>query len=379
MKRNWVFPAACAVILALAALLTVLSERDEGTYISIHSIERTSGKSFPALSEISGGVRLYVNGERAPYDHASNTYFIPQESDTEEITGDISIEAEEGYTYFLFSREGVLKTDAIKNSIGYNVYGIRGGECVSSKIIFTALPIIRIHAEGEIASDEEYVSGRISVFEAKDGGVFVKTHSMGIRVRGNTSQRFPKKSYQIRLTDQAGEKFHAPFLSLRSDDDWILNPMYADDTKIREMLAYELWDKMNSSGMNANSSDMEHSEIFLEDNYHGLYALQERVDYKQVDGDKKADILYKIAANDMPTAEELIKCASREVCRAFEMQSDVFRGSAEDIWSPAADYMAVISGGEPSLGAETSYENAADFGLWAMLTQAHDCHFRNAG
>ena len=44
--------------------------------------------------------------------------------------------------------------------------------------------------------------------------------------------------------------------------------------------------------------------------YWGLYGLQERVDFKQLDGDKRADLLYKVVANDRPTAEELLSCAS---------------------------------------------------------------------
>ena len=64
--------------------------------------------------------------------------------------------------------------------------------------------------------------------------------------------------------------------------------------------------------------DVYKRQVFLNGAYWGLYGLQERVDLKQLDGDKRADLLYKVVANDRPTAEELLSCASTGRYRAFE-------------------------------------------------------------
>ena len=62
-----------------------------------------------------------------------------------------------------------------------------------------------------------------------------------INERGNTSRRFPKKSYRVKIVDEEGQKQDLSIAGLRSDDDWILNPLYTDTSKIREALAYDLW------------------------------------------------------------------------------------------------------------------------------------------
>lgn len=240
----------------------------------------------------------------------------------------------------------------------------------------SGLPVLSIETEtGTIPDAEETLLGQITLYSVAHGQLRQQTARTEISERGNTSRRFPKKSYRLKLVDSFGNKVDMPLAGLRSDDDWLLNPLYTDTSKIREALAYELWALMNSSGTAAASSRMVYAEVFLNGEYWGLYGVQERIDRKQVDGSKQADILYKVVANDRPTSEELLQCRSEEGCRGFQLE---FSGAAvTDAWKPAAAYMALIDG-EPSDGSCTvSLENAIDYGLWAMVTQAHDCHFKN--
>ena len=239
----------------------------------------------------------------------------------------------------------------------------------------SGLPVIAITTpQGELPGDED-MPARLTVYQQTGSGMQVFETPIEINERGNTSRRFPKKSYRVKIVDEKGEKQHTPLLGLRSDDDWILNPMYTDTSKIREALAYSLWADMNSSGSHAASSRVAYGEVFINGDYWGLYGLQERIDRKQVDGDKRTGVLYKIIANDHPTVEELLACQSDEVCRGFELE---FSGErVHNPWEPAAAYMAMLNGEAHTLPARLSLDNTIDYGLWAMLTQAHDCHFKN--
>lgn len=96
--------------------------------------------------------------------------------------------------------------------------------------------------------------------------------------------------------------------------------MYTDTSKIRETLAYRLWEEINSSSVFAASSRVAYCEAYINGKYWGLYGVQERIDRKQVDGDKRSGILYKIIANDRPIVEELLSCESDEICRGFELE-----------------------------------------------------------
>jgi len=91
------------------------------------------------LSVPQGSVRLMLGNTELPYDAASNTYFIPQERKTEDFDGEIVIDEQEGFSYFVVRRDDFTKQTALDYSVGLTVMGVNGDLCVSSKIVFTHL------------------------------------------------------------------------------------------------------------------------------------------------------------------------------------------------------------------------------------------------
>ena len=315
------------------------------------------------LPEACGPVELTFHGVKLPYDERGNRYLIPQTAPYALTAGAVKIVREEGYHYSLLPGNDSL-----------SIVGRMGDTCIASDLVYTSLPVLEIRTDHGLLPDEADTPGRFVLLEAETGRLNLKTGSLEINLRGNTSKRLPKKSYRIKLLDEAGEKRNLSIAGLRSDDDWILNPLYADCTKIREKLAYDLWDAMNTSGTAAASSRMEYAEVILNGTYWGLYGVQERIDRKQVDASKRSGILYKIAANDRPTVEELLLCENREACRGMEL---VYAGAmVTDPWEPAAGLIRYLDGGEAGK-TRMVLENSIDYGIWAMVTQAHDCHFKN--
>ena len=247
-------------------------------------------------------------------------------------------------------------------------------QAVKELAAITHLPILYLTTQSASLPTEADEKGQMTVISPGVSG-WQSTYQIEINLRGNTSQRFPKQSYRVKIVDHKGEKLNASIASLRSDDDWILNPMYADTSKIREALAYDLWAQMNSSGVRAASSRVKYAEVFLNGVYWGLYGVQERIDRKQVEGDKQASVLYKVIANDRPGVQELMTTADPEYCGGFKL---AYAGTyVKAPWQPAASYMALLNGEVNPANAMVSLSNAIDYGLWAMLTQAHDCHFKN--
>lgn len=234
----------------------------------------------------------------------------------------------------------------------------------------SSLPFLSIVTDsGELPGDE-MLYGHMTLVQ--DGAE--RTVRIGLRERGNTSRRFPKKSYRLVILDEDGEKRNLSIGGLRSDDDWILNPMYTDTSKIRETLAYELWDAMNTSGQKAQSSRVTYAEISLNGQYWGLYGVQERIDRKQVDADQRSGVLYKMARLDIPAVQEAMNCEG-ETCGGIEL--DFAGAGVRNAWEPAAGYLALYHGEESSLPVRMDQSNLIDYGLWMMFTQAHDCHFKN--
>lgn len=236
------------------------------------------------------------------------------------------------------------------------------------------LPVIAITTDDAQEPGDEMTYGSMTVFMPGTDGRMRETVRAGFRLRGNTSRWFPKKSLRVAVVDEEGEKQNLSIAGLRSDDDWILNPMYTDTSKIREALAYDVWDMMNRAGRHAASSRLVHVEVFVNGDYRGLYGLQERIDRKQVGGDKQTGILYKAERLDKPTVEQLLACTD-VYCGGFELEHA--GTGVEKPWEPAAAYMACLNGEETTIAARPDLDNLIDYGLWAMLTQAHDCHFKN--
>lgn len=369
-----------AIVLALglvcAGLLTFDQPAVHASMIGgLASLESISKEQMEAMPEPVGTVMLTLDGVQLPYDPASNTYFIPQSPDTAHFEGKLQLEMTPGYSYCVYPGADVSKQHALEKSIGYHIYGVRGDQCVYSKVIFTALPVLCLRTlDGELPGDDAQ-AGMLALFEISNGRLEVKQSRMNINLRGNTSKRLPKKSYRVTLLHEDGENRSLSLAGLREDDDWILNPMYSDKSKIREWLAYSLWDEMNSSGLNAQSSRITYAELFLNGEYWGLYGLQERVDRKQVNADKRSGVLYKVIANDRPTAQELLDCEETEQCRAFKLEHA--GAGVQDSWMPAASLMQFLDEGEFAEKAALDMNNVIDYGLWIMFTQSHDCHFKN--
>lgn len=238
-----------------------------------------------------------------------------------------------------------------------------------------ALPVIEIETvNGELPGQED-TAGFMTVREEVDGAVQEMRVQIEINVRGNTSQRFPKKSYRVQAVTHWGDTQDISLCGLRSDDDWILNPMYTDDTKIREALAYDVWAMMNGAGKVAASSRMRYAEVYMNGEYWGLYAVQERIDRKQVDADKKTGVLYKMIANNRPTVAELLMCREPEEYRGIKLE---YAGkNVTAAWHPAAAYIAHLDEMPSPTGDKLDLDNTIDYGLFVMLVQAHDCHFKN--
>ncbi len=243
-------------------------------------------------------------------------------------------------------------------------------------LVVTGLPVLDICTADGTMPDDDDKAGIMHLFEAGENGQLEQLSvPLSIRLRGNTSRRYPKKSFRISILNEAGEKNKISIAGLRRDDDWILNPMYTDASKIREALAYSLWETMNSCGDAARCSGMAFCEVILNGEYAGLYALQERMDRKQVQADKGTGILYKVDTNVRPEQEKLLVNGKEETCAGMEL---VFSGSeVDEPWLPAADYIALLEGAEGPCTARLSLQNAVEFTLWAVLTQARDCHYKN--
>jgi hypothetical protein len=95
-----------------------------------------------------------------------------------------------------------------------------------------------------------------------------RTGTINIKGHGNSTWVMPKKPYRVKLDDKA------PLLGMPSSKNWILLANYDDKTLLRNALAFELANRLGQ----AWAPRSVFVEIYLNDQYEGVYELTEKID-----------------------------------------------------------------------------------------------------
>lgn len=111
-----------------------------------------------------------------------------------------------------------------------------------------------------------------------DKPIFKK--KIAIKIRGNSSQQYPKKQYSFYTCNNIGEKENIKLFDFPKDCDWVLNGPYGDKTLIRNSMAYEL---ASQAGILSNHTKF--VEVFVNsdnnklngNDYVGLYLLTQKI------------------------------------------------------------------------------------------------------
>ena len=93
-----------------------------------------------------------------------------------------------------------------------------------------------------------------------------------IRMRGNSSRNFDKKSYLLRFTDESGENRRQALLGMAAGSEWALYGPFLDRTLLRNYICYSVAREVMSYAPNVH-----YCELILNGDYLGLYLLTEAV------------------------------------------------------------------------------------------------------
>lgn len=153
------------------------------------------------------------------------------------------------------------------------------------------LPIIKIDTNGQTIPDDPKISAHMGIIDnGGDNDVNAAFNgydgAIGIERRGTTSQFFPKKQYSLETLDEAGEETDVELLGLPEESDWILYSAFSDKSLMRNNLVYQ-----TAAELGYYASRQVFVELFLNDDYQGVYVLLERIkrDKNRVDISKVKD------------------------------------------------------------------------------------------
>jgi hypothetical protein len=100
-----------------------------------------------------------------------------------------------------------------------------------------------------------------------------------ISLHGNTSLRYSKRSYHFKTRDESGSPLKRPILGFPKESDWILYAPYPDKTLMRDVLAYELSNKIGEYAPRTRFVEVFVSysgKVSLRD-YMGVYVFEEKI------------------------------------------------------------------------------------------------------
>ena len=163
----------------------------------------------------------------------------------------------------------------------YNIFVYSSDYYYQYEICLVSIPLVNIYTfdifDVEKCDTEfnECPIG-ITINDNKNNGIngsYNVLNSYGmLRVRGRTSRHFAKKSYKVSVDKKAS------VLGLTSDNDWVLDSLYSDPSKVRNKLSSDIWNLINDNQTIDNDLGVEFVEVFIDNVYKGLYTIKNNVD-----------------------------------------------------------------------------------------------------
>ncbi len=294
---------------------------------------------------------LAFSGEKLPFDKTTSTFYLPLNMNVEAWeTGELTSMSKEIRLAFEDNFTKESKQEAICQGTAFRFYAIRGQEYQECYLVATGIPILSI--ETTETADTGAFGGMVYYWDSQSKRDWTGANILEAHIRGNTSRTYPKKGYKLTLKtqDKSGNVVSdkKSLFGLRTDDEWILNAMYSDASKIRDKLSADLWNGFGAKipeFPNAKfGTDFVYVEVFFNQEYWGLYGLMEPVDSKQLDLAKEGDgaqveYSYKsVIPQELPTEELLETSLFGEELAGYELKGSYSRID-KAAWEPLLSYL----------------------------------------
>lgn len=222
-----------------------------------------------------------INNIETIYDKEKNIYYysIPLEYNKKKYT--LKIDLDEGYKYKIVDYStNIITVDYSKE---YNIIIYNDKYYYEATIQLTNLPLISITTDADITDNDTN-----SVFKYINPSNLdeIVTYNSKIHIRGATSKLFDKKSYRLNIYDNEYDKEKNINISnFYYGSSFILDSMYRDDSKIRNVLATQIWNDIALDFTNVNVYN-EYVELFINNKHMGIYVFGEPINRKNLNLNK---------------------------------------------------------------------------------------------
>ena len=334
-------------LLLLGAVLVFSRQAEKRTCMDVPILSEKDLSRLDRYVEKNLSWELLHNGQRAAVDVRTDTVYVAQDiregTSAEDLLGSLSTVSPSIRLSFAPDDAFEDLAAAVEAGHAFRLIAEYGSDKYTQyDLIFTTLPVLRIDGEA-IAKNEkgkDICDGEMCLWTPEDpasGRYSVQESDALWYVRGGWSATLLKSPFKLELKKENGENRNLSLAGLGSDDDWILNPMNLDDTKLREKLFMGLWNRRAETvSWNEKMSRGEYVEVVINQEYWGLYQLQRRIDEKFLELSEE-DILLKsgpnLSAATPEEAYEIIHTGLTEQ-QTYALVEEFFRGKDGDLLDP---------------------------------------------
>lgn len=284
------------------------------------------------LCTIASLAQLKIDGRHVSLDTLTNTLLATVPERLFNTDAALQVQTEEGWREAHISAQNADNETFIFNHISaesqWPVTLTRNdGETLQATLRFTFLPIVQLL--GQFGYD--YQTG-LFLYSHPDS-TRTDTLTASIKWRGGTTnvEGKHKRNYKVKFTED-----HR-LLGLRNDNNWMLDAGQPDVFRMRNRIAMDLWNKMATKPYYAEQEPKVLNgvrgalvEVFLQNEWRGLYNLSEFIDRKQL----------KLKKIDQKTGEIrgcLYKAVNWDKTRMFE-PIDTYDNTSETLFGFESKY-----------------------------------------
>lgn len=335
---RWVVLGASLMIFGIISAYSFWVENHSTMGVRVLSQEQRDAYTQYQYEDLSQ--TLEFNGELAAVDTGSSTVYLSQDivagTKITELPGKLTMNHRDYTLYFAPDSRFEDLAAAVEEDYRFSLLAAKAdGTYMEYDVVFTTLPVMRLDRYEAYMDEEtrkEISVGNACLWAGRDpsaGRYSVKTSSVQWHPRGGSSQNMEKKPWKLSLKKESQKNNHVDFLGMGADDDWILNPMVVDDSKLKEQLFMGLWnDWAEQASWNYPMSTGEYVELVLNQSYMGVYILQRRVDEKYLQLGAE-DILLKGGSSHTPESLEVayeIQYSPLTAEETFNLMRGVYTG-----------------------------------------------------
>ena len=227
--------------------------------------------------------QIVINNHTVYYDSKTNTWLasIPETMFGKDCQ--LTVTAQDGWNHLTIDNEFVDNQYRFKQITAESTYQTSitdaDGNTITGVIQFTFLPVI--HLLGEFEND--YHQGKVTISIPEQETDIILNANIKWRGGSTNKRNKHKRNYKLKFDDDY------QFFELRNDNNWILDAGQADLFRLRNRIAMDIWNDMVSKPYYINQEPKALSgvrgqvvEVFLNDDYRGIYNFSENMDRKQL-------------------------------------------------------------------------------------------------